>query len=283
MRVGGGAAFGVSIWLLSRLWPKLSEMLRMILAVSIVGIPLLLLVPFAIAAFLIVMLIGFVGAAYHVGLAFARRMGLSEHGGFLALAVGVLVVMGVTLVGRLVFLGLSGLIGMPIVAIAAKNRPLEERCLRAHPASSEHRPELSRAQVQAEARDAARRGDFPSQGAVMRRASPFVPHACSRDASRPPRHRRIRATIPAPPHSRPLKPFRRGVSVGTSPQVRTDGPCFGAPVFRLLAFNPPESRRKEDVDHLNGTTRRALPVSAARRRTTSSALTERNSTRRCMA
>jgi hypothetical protein len=43
---------------------------------------------------------------------------------------------------------------------AAKNRPLEERCVRAHPQRSVSRPGMTRAEVQEEARAAARRGEL---------------------------------------------------------------------------------------------------------------------------
>jgi hypothetical protein len=43
---------------------------------------------------------------------------------------------------------------------AAKNRPLEERCARAHPTRNTSKPGLTQAEVQAEARAAARRGEL---------------------------------------------------------------------------------------------------------------------------
>jgi hypothetical protein len=46
------------------------------------------------------------------------------------------------------------------VDFAARNRPLEERCLRAHQQRSLTRPDMTRAEVQAEARAAARRGEL---------------------------------------------------------------------------------------------------------------------------
>lgn len=67
-----------------------------VLAVSIIGIPLLVLVPFAIIAFLIAFLIGFAGVAYYVGrwaVGDARPL-------FVTLAVGVILVSAVTLVAR---------------------------------------------------------------------------------------------------------------------------------------------------------------------------------------
>jgi hypothetical protein len=43
---------------------------------------------------------------------------------------------------------------------SAKNRPLEERCVRAHSSRSASKPGLTQAEVQAEARAAAQRGEL---------------------------------------------------------------------------------------------------------------------------
>jgi hypothetical protein len=67
-----------------------------ILAVSIIGIPLLLLVPFAIVAFLVAMLVGFSGVALRVG----RWAVGHDRSAFVALAVGVVLVSAVALVAR---------------------------------------------------------------------------------------------------------------------------------------------------------------------------------------
>jgi len=67
-----------------------------ILAVSIIGIPLLLLVPFAIVAFLVAMLVGFSGVALRVG----RWAVGHERPAFVALAVGVVLVSAVALLAR---------------------------------------------------------------------------------------------------------------------------------------------------------------------------------------
>ena len=48
----------------------------------------------------------------------------------------------------------------PPADFAAKNRPLEERCLRAHQQRSLTRPDMTQADVQAEARAAAQRGEL---------------------------------------------------------------------------------------------------------------------------
>jgi hypothetical protein len=67
-----------------------------ILAVSIIGIPLLLLVPFGVLAFLIATLVGFSGVALRVG----RWAVGGERPAFVALAVGVILVSAVALVAR---------------------------------------------------------------------------------------------------------------------------------------------------------------------------------------
>lgn len=67
-----------------------------VLAVSIIGIPLLLLVPFGIVAFLIAMLVGFAGVALRVG----RWAVGDDRPAFVAMAVGVILVSAVALVAR---------------------------------------------------------------------------------------------------------------------------------------------------------------------------------------
>ncbi len=69
-----------------------------ILAVSIIGIPLLLLVPFAIVAFLLAMLVGFTGVALRLG----RWAVGPERPAYVALALGVVLVCAVALLLRMV-------------------------------------------------------------------------------------------------------------------------------------------------------------------------------------
>lgn len=77
-----------------------------VLAISIIGIPLLLLVPFAIVLALVLMLIGFTGVAYQVGRWVAPRVGVSSDSQYMAVAVGVTAVLALTVVARLA--GLAG-------------------------------------------------------------------------------------------------------------------------------------------------------------------------------
>jgi hypothetical protein len=67
-----------------------------VLAVSIIGIPLLVLVPFAVVAFLLAMLVGFAGVSLRVG-----QWAVGPHRAVpLALAVGVILIAAVALVSR---------------------------------------------------------------------------------------------------------------------------------------------------------------------------------------
>ena len=73
-----------------------------VLAISIIGIPLLLLVPFGIVLACVMMLVGFTGVAYQVGRWLSGRFGLSWRGHYGSVALGILVIAAVTVVARLV-------------------------------------------------------------------------------------------------------------------------------------------------------------------------------------
>ncbi len=88
-----------------------------VLAVSIVGIPLLILVPFAIGAVLLLMLVGFVGAAYETGAFLTRRTMGGSANVYLTLAIGVLAVVGVTLVARILWVTAGGYLGLPLLVL----------------------------------------------------------------------------------------------------------------------------------------------------------------------
>ena len=79
------------------------------LVISIIGIPLLLLVPFGIILVGIVMLVGFTGAAHLVGTWTLERFGRAERNPYLVAAVGIVVIAALTLIGRLFALALGGL------------------------------------------------------------------------------------------------------------------------------------------------------------------------------
>lgn len=88
-----------------------------VLAVSIIGIPLLFLVPFAVLLVMLVALIGFVGLAYHVGRWIVRRFGWSEPAAYGAVAVGVVAIGGLTLLAKLAALGGGFLVGGPLTGL----------------------------------------------------------------------------------------------------------------------------------------------------------------------
>jgi hypothetical protein len=83
-----------------------------VLAITIVGIPLLFLVPFAVLFLILVALAGFTGTALAVGQWARRRFGLSSAPGFPDIWIGIVIILLPTLLGRLI--GLSGFVGLPI-------------------------------------------------------------------------------------------------------------------------------------------------------------------------
>jgi len=77
-----------------------------VLAVSIIGIPLLVLVPFGILAFFVALLLGFTGAACGLAELVKNRSSWANPTGFSFLIVGLVLVWGITVLGRIV--GLAG-------------------------------------------------------------------------------------------------------------------------------------------------------------------------------
>lgn len=78
-----------------------------VLAVSIIGIPLLLLVPFGLIAVAVALVMGFAGTSCAVGRWIGQRAGSSIPGLLVSLVVGLAVVFAVTVIAK--FLGLAGL------------------------------------------------------------------------------------------------------------------------------------------------------------------------------
>jgi hypothetical protein len=73
------------------------------LIVTIIGIPLVvLLVPFALLAGFAALILGFTGLACYLGEQVGDRLGLRAHSAFLAAAIGLLLVVGPTLLSRLI-------------------------------------------------------------------------------------------------------------------------------------------------------------------------------------
>jgi hypothetical protein len=84
-----------------------------VLSISIVGIPLLLLMPFAVLFFLLLALVGFTGTALAVGEWTRRRFSLGTASGFADVWLGIVIILFPVLIGRLV--GLGGFLTGPVV------------------------------------------------------------------------------------------------------------------------------------------------------------------------
>jgi hypothetical protein len=88
-----------------------------ILAISIIGIPLILLVPFGIMLVVVVAIVGFTGVAYYVGGLLAGRFGWTERGSYVAVLLGVLAIALVTIVARATAIIGGGLFAFPLTFV----------------------------------------------------------------------------------------------------------------------------------------------------------------------
>ena len=86
-----------------------------VLAVSIIGIPLLILVPFAIVLAVVPMLVGFAGVAYQIGRLASNRFGI-KRGPYTLVPLGVLLIVGITLIARIVALAGGFAFGLVIAS-----------------------------------------------------------------------------------------------------------------------------------------------------------------------
>jgi hypothetical protein len=86
----------------------------LVFVVTIVGIPLLLLIPFALLVLAIVFLVGFTAVSYALGRLASVRMGWPTGSPYLITAIGVTLVISPVLVGRL-----CGLVGGVLFPLAA--------------------------------------------------------------------------------------------------------------------------------------------------------------------
>src|SRR4029450_5051586 len=77
-------------------------MAAVVLAISIIGIPLLLLVPVAIVALLGVMLVGFTAVAYHIGRLLQDKVDVLRSPPYAATCAGILLIVAPVLLARLV-------------------------------------------------------------------------------------------------------------------------------------------------------------------------------------
>jgi hypothetical protein len=91
-----------------------------VLAVSIIGIPLLLLVPFGMVLAVVFMLVGFTGVACQAGRLVGDRFGI-KRGPYVSVALGVVIIAGVTLIARIIALAGGFVFGMvlsgPLTAV----------------------------------------------------------------------------------------------------------------------------------------------------------------------
>jgi hypothetical protein len=95
-------------------WPVLF-ITGIVLAISIIGIPLLLLLPFAVLVLLVLALVGFTGVAYAVGEAARRRVGQGIASPFFGLFLGILVILLPLFAARV--LAFAGWPATPIVIL----------------------------------------------------------------------------------------------------------------------------------------------------------------------
>ena len=94
-----------------------------VLAISIVGIPLLVLIPVAIVAALVAMLVGFTAVAYHIGRLLQDRVEALRTRPYVAMFGGILLIVSPVLLARLV--GMTGDLWFLVWPIAAVGFLLE--------------------------------------------------------------------------------------------------------------------------------------------------------------
>lgn len=92
-------------------------MTAVVLAISIIGIPLLVLLPVAIVALLVVMLVGFTAVAYHIGRLLQDKVDMLRTRPYAATFTGILLIVSPVLLARLVGLAGLGFIVWPIAAV----------------------------------------------------------------------------------------------------------------------------------------------------------------------
>lgn len=108
---------GLTGFLAQLLFVPVLLMTVIVLAVSIVGIPLLLLLPFAIVLVLVVGLVGFTGVAYYVGGLLNGRFGWTARGPYATVLLGVAAIALVTLVARAAAVIGGGFLTFPLHAV----------------------------------------------------------------------------------------------------------------------------------------------------------------------
>ena len=101
---------GLAAWML---FVPMFILVTVVLSISIIGIPLLLLEPFAVLFLLLMAVVGFTGTASAVGQWARRRFGLATTSGIADVCLGILIIFLPVLLGR--FLALGGWTLSPIV------------------------------------------------------------------------------------------------------------------------------------------------------------------------
>jgi hypothetical protein len=84
-----------------------------VLSISIIGIPLLLLLPFVVLALLVMALVGFTGTAAAIGNAVQRRCSPGAQTPYMAVVVGLLVILSPVILGRLL-----AVVGWPVTPVS---------------------------------------------------------------------------------------------------------------------------------------------------------------------
>jgi hypothetical protein len=93
---------GVVAWVL---FLPMFAFIAFVLAISFIGIPLLLLIPFAVLFLLLMAVVGFSGTASAIGQWARRRFGVGTPSGFADVCLGILVILLPLMLGRLVAFG----------------------------------------------------------------------------------------------------------------------------------------------------------------------------------
>jgi len=88
-----------------------------ILLVSIIGIPLLVLLPFGVMLIWLVALVGFSGVAYYVGGLLATRFGWADRSSYVVLLLGVLAIALITVIARAAAIIGGGLLAFPLMFV----------------------------------------------------------------------------------------------------------------------------------------------------------------------
>jgi len=85
--------------------------------VTIIGIPLLVLIPFALLALAVIGLVGFTAVAFNLGHLVSQRFNWSDRNPYLTVVAGILLLVSPVLVARLI--GLAGVMLFPLTGTLA--------------------------------------------------------------------------------------------------------------------------------------------------------------------